>query len=118
LETAPVHGAVTLDGKPLAGGGVMFVPDRGRGAVGAIASDGTYTVGTYGETDGAIVGRHKVAVFPGSDTSQFEDLSAQPKTPTIPPRYQSAVTSGIEVEVKADQDNTLNIRLTSAPTIP
>jgi len=111
LETAHVRGTVTVDGKPLAGGGVVFIPGRGRGATGTIGLDGTYTMSTYGNGDGAIVGRHRVAVFAGTDNSQFEDLSARP--PTALARYQNIASSGIEVEVKPDEENVFDIKLLS-----
>ena len=44
--TAPVHGTVTLDGKPLDNGRVTFVPKAGRGASGIIQSDGTFKMET------------------------------------------------------------------------
>lgn len=111
LETAPVKGTVTVDGKPLAGGGLVFVPGHGRGATGTIAPDGTYVMSTYDNADGAIVGRHRVAVFPLTDHSNFEDLSARP--PTVPTRYQNIASSGIEVEVKPDEENVFDIKLLS-----
>ena len=63
-ETAPVRGTVTLDGKPVSAGGVSFRPAAGRGAGGLIAIDGAYSLGTYTKSDGAIVGKHKVAISP------------------------------------------------------
>ena len=64
LETAEVRGTVTLDGRPLEGGAVLFVPAHGQGATGTIQRDGTYVLGTYCAGDGATVGRHIVTVNP------------------------------------------------------
>jgi len=100
-----------LDGKPLSSGSVMFVPERGRGAVAKIQADGTFQLGTYGDTDGAIVGRHKVAVYP--PRGEFEQ-DAPADAPAIPQRYQSSESSGIVVEVKPAQENVFDIELTAS----
>jgi len=113
LETAPVRGTVALDGKLMSGGSVIFVPERGRGATGSIAADGTYTVGTYEEADGAVVGRHKVAVFPSHNVSEFEELDVRPSK--FPARYENVVSSGIEVDVKPGEENVLDLKLTTKP---
>jgi hypothetical protein len=66
LDTAHVHGMVTLDGQPLDAGFVFFRPAKGRMAVGKIQQDGSYVLFTYVRDgdDGAIVGHHKVSVVP------------------------------------------------------
>jgi len=108
MDTATVRGSVTLDGKPLRSGSVMFVPERGRGAVAKIHSDGTFQLGTYDAADGAIVGRHKVAVYPPRGEIE-QDAPAD--APAIPQRYQSSESSGIVVEVKPTQENVFDIKL-------
>ena len=63
---AHVSGKVTFQGKPLPGGGtISFIPvEEGerRAAGGEIKPDGTYTVSTYSEGDGALVGKHRIEV--------------------------------------------------------
>jgi hypothetical protein len=93
-------GTVTLDGKPLDKGTILFVPSRGRASSGEIRSDGTFTLSTYGVDDGAIVGDNKVAVFIAMDSEQ-EGEHASP----IPQRYASPSTSGLTFKVKPDQAN-------------
>lgn len=64
-QTHAVHGRVTFEGKPLAGGGsIRFVPVSGPGkeAGGNIAADGTFRMQTYKENDGAIAGQHRVEI--------------------------------------------------------
>lgn len=63
LETEAVSGTVSLDGKPLTVGTVIFTPEMGRAATGPIRADGSYTLGTYRPDDGAILGRHRVTVM-------------------------------------------------------
>jgi len=69
-ELATVHGSVSVGNQPLAQGKVMFAPvadasvaEAGKAAVGLIQSDGSFSLSTFGEGDGAIVGEHWVTVF-------------------------------------------------------
>jgi hypothetical protein len=57
-----VSGTVTVGGKPVPGGTISFVPPAGKAAVGSINPDGTYTLGTYQTSDGALLGSHKVVI--------------------------------------------------------
>ena len=113
LETAPVRGTVTLDGSPVSAGGVRLVPEQGRGATGTLAADGTFVLGTYGQSDGAIVGKHKAAVL------QYREIEGGPGPPPgfvpIPAKYQNSESSGLEFEVKPGQENVIEIKLTSQP---
>src|SRR4051794_33249667 len=59
---APVSGRVTVGGRPVTEGVVMFIPADGPAAVGAIQKDGQYTLTTFKPGDGALVGGHKVTI--------------------------------------------------------
>jgi hypothetical protein len=102
-----VHGTVQLDGKPLKNGTVRFVPAAGRAATGKIGSDGTYTLGTFGESDGAVIGAHKVAVVAyeaGTDARPpYETPNEKSKT-LVPQRYMAVGTSGLTFEVKPGEN--------------
>ena len=52
-ETVPVSGRVTYQGKPVPMGQIMFYPDQGRPATGAIDADGNYRLTTFTTADGA-----------------------------------------------------------------
>lgn len=104
-------GTVTLDGKPLTGGGVMFQPKSGRGAIGEIGPDGTYSLRTYGSNDGASIGLHQVAVLGGAPANEEEAKSFKPLQ--IPSHYSGAESSGLAFEVKPGVDNVFNIELTT-----
>jgi hypothetical protein len=85
FDLAPVHGTVTIAGRPLTSGKVMFAPaargdatNAGKPALGLIQSDGSYTLTTYSDGDGAVVGDHWVTVFvpdPKSPPKKSEDGS-------------------------------------------
>lgn len=109
LEVAPVSGSVTIDGKPLSSGVVIFTPGQGRAAKGVISSSGTFELSTYQNNDGAIVGSHGVAVVPLQAGEGDEVVSTK-----IPPKYHSALGSGIVLQVKAGAANEFPIELKSS----
>jgi len=114
LETAPVEGRVTLDGEPVSQGIVRFNPDRGRAGKGAIQADGTFTISTYAPGDGAVVGRHRVAIVAqqSDGTQAFVEDVAEVEW-LVPPQYANPSTSGLEFTVQADQPNYAEFSLTS-----
>lgn len=112
LETAPVTGTVTLDGKAIDKGTIVFAASRGRAAAGEIRGDGTFTLSTYGVDDGAIVGENKVAVFIATSNENEDENAPAIKSP-IPERYASPSTSGLSIEVKAGESNEFVVALKS-----
>jgi hypothetical protein len=98
-----VYGTVRLDEKPVTKGTVRFVPAAGRAATGKIQSDGTFTLGTYGESDGALLGTHKVAVIAydaAEDSRPAYEVRNVKSTSLVPERYMSVGTSEFSFEVK------------------
>lgn len=93
LKPVPVKGSVMFKGKPLTGGTVRFEPeDGGREAAGNIEPDGTFTLTTFESADGAVTGKHRVAVDPPAD-----------KPKSLPAKYKNAASSGIVLEVTPDK---------------
>jgi hypothetical protein len=89
-----VEGKVTFKGKPLAGAAILFVPQRGPAAAGAVGEDGSYRLLTKRPGDGAVVGPCKVAI-----------VAPDPKKPLpIPKKYLDAEASGLTAEVKEGQN--------------
>jgi len=104
LDLAGVRGRVTLDGKPVRHGYIMFTPDgtkqtQGPPAMSKISEEGGYVISTQEAEDGAVVGTHKVSIIaldptplkgpadppPGGDkVKQFFTTKAQMGRP--PPR--------------------------------
>jgi hypothetical protein len=114
---AKVSGTVTFDGKPLPRGMVEFTPEGSTvshplpPAVGAIGSDGRFTMYTAGVA-GAVVGQHKVSVEAREDV----DLNKVSWAPSIiPEKYGNPAESGLSFEVKAGQTNVCDLNLSSKP---
>jgi hypothetical protein len=62
---SPVRGVVTLEGTPVAGATVLFMPDAEaecRPASAFTSTDGTFRLTTYTENDGALPGKYRVLV--------------------------------------------------------
>ncbi|TWU28669.1 hypothetical protein [Bythopirellula polymerisocia] len=105
---APVHGVVTLDGKPLTEGFVLVTPAEGKMAKGTIQADGAFVLGTDTNSDGVKIGTHPVSVIP---PPAQEGMPISTTAKSLPQRYTNARTSGITVDVKPDADNELTLEL-------
>lgn len=118
LPTARVTGTVTLDGKPLQSGSVIFEPVDGRRlAKGSIRSDGSFVLGTYRQGDGAVPGRHRVAVIAIGELpadSRRDPLNPPSGPSLIPVFYSDSSKSGLTFEVKPDGPNVYNAALSSS----
>jgi hypothetical protein len=112
-KTYPVTGTASYQGKPLPLGTVMFVSDHGPAASSTIDADGKYRLD-------AVPGKHRVAIIAmppqqgrpdpnvegGIDTTGFP-----PAKSLVPQKYNDYNTSGVEVEVKSDGANKIDINL-------
>jgi hypothetical protein len=93
-------GKVMFQDKPLTNGSVMFQPEEGIHARGNIGPDGSFTLTTYVEGDGATVGKNKVRVVStlggNADPTQGETSTG---SSVIPETYADFSTTPLEVEV-------------------
>jgi hypothetical protein len=89
-----VSGQVLIDGQPLQGGTILFVPEGSRPSTGTIDQNGRFTLTCFDGNDGAVVGWHRIAIapvdLPGEDEPAW----------VVPPRYADHLKSGLEWEVK------------------
>jgi hypothetical protein len=113
-EVAPVIGSVTLDGKPFTQlASVNFVPEgSGKMATGILKPDGTFTLKTYVEGDGAVIGKHSVSITPLTKFKKDDDTSPDP-TSLIPERYRSSTNSGWLIEVKQGMAEPVHLEMKS-----
>lgn len=108
-----VTGKVTSAGQPVTGGSITFAPlaapasgaeGGARPATGRVAEDGTFSLSTDEEGDGALIGRHSVVYSPPSAATETPD----PRTPPSP--YFGLAPKEREVEVK-DGSNEFTVEL-------
>jgi hypothetical protein len=99
-STQPVNGKVVYtDGSSateLVGHTVNFdCPEHQVGASGVIQADATFRLGTFKDDDGAMPGKHHVAITP-----PIPPLDAPAPPQVIDKKYGDMGTSGLEVEIK------------------
>jgi len=113
-------GTVLYKGKPAEGAQVSLIPEeKGKDVYspqGTAGPDGTFKLSTYGNGDGAPVGRYKVAITwlddPASDPAKQEALlkklaageAPPPPKNRLPEKYSDPNASGISVEIKAESN--------------
>lgn len=115
FPTTPISGKVTFDGQAVKGGSVMLTPapgtedkPAGKPATGTVGEDGTFTLSTYGDNDGAVIGKHSVSYTPPAGEVS-ESPSGHEQTPKSP--YAGLKPKQPEVDIKEGMKE-LNIELT------
>lgn len=95
---APVEGTVKYRNQPLDHGRIIFYPEKGgRPAYGEI-QNGQFRLTTLSPGDGALIGKHRVAVH--CDRAAKPNDAFSDRISLIPKRYTSPDSSGLVVEVK------------------
>lgn len=134
FPVALAKGKVLCNGQPVTSGYISFIPmgdgeENGKTAAATLASDGTFTLSTYGKFDGAIVGKHKVE-FTGSggedaetaaeeeeaepETAEEPDTKAKVKDKSLKAKNNCVQKKEIIVEVTAAGPNDFTIEINSA----
>jgi hypothetical protein len=112
---ADVEGMVSLDGKPIGPGVVIFAPVEGseNPATGAIQTDGSYFLKTSRER-GVRPGSYKVAlqIHEIPTDRAYGERDMRPVKSRIPEKFTTVGTSGLTFDVDAGS-NTIDIPLTS-----
>lgn len=107
LKTYQVEGRVEYaSGSPFNGGvdgSIIFESIEHRlSATGAIDTEGRFTLGTYEPGDGAVAGKHRVAISPPVPEGDPDRRSA---SPLIHPKFLNLDSSGLEAEVTTSGKN-------------
>jgi hypothetical protein len=105
-DTGKVAGRVTLGGKPLDQGAIVFQgTTKGNAIISPLNPDGTYHVKTS-KTDGLAPGDYQVAIQPRASFAGKiplvtpQDRQKKSETSLIPAKYLSVTTSGLKATVK------------------
>jgi hypothetical protein len=113
---APASGVVTYRGEPVKHAKVVFLPQDvpdGKVAVGLTDEQGRFSVTTVGRDssrEGAVVGKHFVAVtesWPPGAEIPVDSMGMQMPPPRgpWPQKYRDSASGALAVDVVADQDN-------------
>ena len=90
----------------------MCESPHGLAARAVINADGSFQLGTYEEADGAVEGKHKVAIWPMPPADSHPDAGG-PRAVAIDNRFLSMDTSGIEFDITSDGENHFPIEVTA-----
>ena len=123
-DLVPVGGTVTLDGKPLSGAHVTFVPvgsTPGWACTGLTDASGHYEVMADAEHKGAPVGEFKVTCtkWVTEDGSDFQsEMGVNPMEAgaleLLPPKYSDESETELKATVPAGGSDSINFDLSSA----
>lgn len=103
-ELTEVTGSISLDGSPLPGASVVFLPEEGGSAFAMTDEDGKFELMYNRDTSGAVPGSYKVTVSKEKDPKE-------PGMELIPEKYNEKST--LTAEVKPDVENDFQFDLTS-----
>lgn len=111
IPRAPIQGQVTVAGKPLAAGRILFIPvspAEGTSTSAAIV-DGRYEIA---EQDGPVVGKNRVEVEADlgvalDDEQAIAKLGGRLPPQPIPPQFNRQST--LVAEIQADTMNTFDV---------
>lgn len=124
LDTIPIKGEVTYNGKPLGEGTVAYLPVKpgtGRSANGPIGPDGKFSMTTLKRDDGVVPGEYQIVVYayaphPGEPQTR-EEHEAMAKAGgikrgyIIPEKYVAPETSGLTDTVDGNHSGFKKIEL-------
>ena len=115
-QIVPAGGVVLFEGQPLVGARLIFNPATGRPARGVSDAQGRFQLSTSKPGDGAVVGKHRVAVIaPREGIEAMPGAGAAPAAPhpsaALPQKYSTPDTSELEFEVVAGGKNDFELKL-------
>jgi hypothetical protein len=84
-QPVKVTGKVTLDGRPVEGATVTFIPEKGNGrpAIAWTTAEGTFDLTTFRGNDGALRGTYKILVSKTGNANR-SGTSTPAEAPTTP----------------------------------
>jgi hypothetical protein len=123
-QFAEVSGVVNLNGKPMPGALVEFLPDPEKGTRGPVSSattdaEGRFDLVSSDQRDGAVVGFHRVLVHDSRSIPKARSDFSMEKPPEnvpsrIPSSYGKAASTPLRQEVKAGPQ-TITLEVMSKP---
>lgn len=112
VDLAPIEGVVLLEGQPVKNAVLTFYPESGPTGVGKSDDEGKFLIKTNG-VEGSPLGKCKVTVISsGSGTPEMDGNEGKiPEDEAINPKYASALTTDLVVDVPAEGNTDIKIEL-------
>lgn len=130
-KTVTVSGVVTLNNSPVEGATVTFDPGPAsstKAAFGVTDAAGKYSLTTYELNDGAMPGEYFVTITKQAAAQRTPDPANEEQdyrppeetegekpaqtVPMVPPKYARSATSGLKADVKDQNGQTFDFKLT------
>lgn len=120
LKTYPVQGRVVFDDQsaPMFGDVEFFNENHRINARGVINRDGTFTVSTFTDNDGAVAGKHKVIITQNTAsplTARIRQEIQHDHGHLIALEYNDYRTSDLECEIFETRDNEIEFVVKKNP---
>ncbi len=109
--TARASGIVLLHGAPADDVRVIFIPKKGRPAIGDTDEAGRFVLTTFAPEDGAVPGEHRVTISDRKQNWSPESGAAKPEEGRFPKKYQGEGTTPWKVEVKSGENNKFKLEV-------
>lgn len=110
-KRVPISGRVLIDGRPLEIGFVQVVPVGNRPARGDLGPGGCFTLTTFEDGDGCVLGNHPLIVIAN------ESVGATVMQWHAPKKYTDLDTSGLTIQVDGPRDD-VELHLTWKGNVP
>lgn len=94
-----ISGTVMIDGKPLERGFIQVIPEKDRAASAEIGADGKFTLTTFDDNDGCVLGTHKVVVVSNESQGPYAMKWYAPK------QYSDMASTPLTLEVKEPKED-------------
>jgi hypothetical protein len=96
---------VLLDGKPVSGASIQFVPqEQGRDATGTTDQNGEFVMSTFQPRDGVVAGEYKVVISPPVGTADTATYGSADDAMSAASKAKPAAKSAFPVKyTRADQ---------------
>ena len=112
IPTYPTRGQVLFpDGSPVRTGVIELKSlEHDLNARGNIARDGSFTLGTYTDNDGAVAGKHQAIVMQFLASDSGPEIQHEHGDP-VDPRFADYTTSALEFEIQPTSVNRLEVQV-------
>jgi hypothetical protein len=109
--TAATRGVVRYKGEPATEVRVILTPASGRPAIGETNAQGNFVLTTFKRDDGAVPGLHK-ATISDKKRNWLQEPGKDHPASRFPEKYQNAAKTPWSCEIKAGEENVLELDMT------
>lgn len=98
-ERVKISGTVLIDGQPLERGFIQVIPEKDRTATAEIGAGGKFTLTTFEDQDGCVLGTHKVVIVSNESQGPYAMKWFAPK------EYSDMVSTPLKLDVTGPKED-------------